>query len=77
MKYIDHIKSRPTHERRAHAMQLSGALVVAVFLVWITTIGMRFVVAPTADTQDASQLANVVSSQQGNATLMVASTTGY
>ena len=72
-RYLEHIKAKPPHERRQHAMQLSAGIMVLVFLVWISTIGLRF--ATTAQTQDSGtdQLANIVSGAGAqNATLIVA-----
>jgi hypothetical protein len=75
-RYLDHIKSKPTHERRQHAMQMSAAILVLVFLVWISTLGLRFASpAQTADANDGTQTASVVQASSGNATLMVATST--
>jgi hypothetical protein len=75
--YLTHIKSKPPHERRQHAMQVSALVVAAVFVVWISTIGLRFATPPaggvqTAQSGDTNQTANVVSATNGNAMLMVA-----
>ncbi len=79
MSYIDQIKSRPTHERRTHAMQMAGAIIVAIFIVWVATIGIRLATENPATAQsgdDSSQLANVASgADAANATLIVASST--
>ena len=77
-RYLAHIQSKTPHDRRQHAMQLSAAIVAAVFVVWISTIGLRF--ASPADQSgqngDTSQVANIVSgAQNGQAALVVATTT--
>ena len=41
-RYLEHIKSKSPHERRTHAMQLSGGIVVVVFIIWLSTLGLRF-----------------------------------
>lgn len=76
--YIEHIKNKPPHERRQHAMQMSGIITAVLLLVWITTLGVRFASTPpqTASTDDPSQLAAVAESAaeaNGQATLIVAS----
>lgn len=77
-RYLEHIKSKPPHDRRQHAMQLSAGIVAVVFVVWISTLGIRFSSAPAevADKSSMSQLANIITgTEQQTATLMVASST--
>jgi uncharacterized protein (DUF1684 family) len=77
-KYLAHIQSKPTHERRQHAMQLATGLTALALVIWVTTLGVRFAMTPAevaANNADASQAASVVDSAQGNATLLVATTT--
>jgi hypothetical protein len=77
-KYFNHIKSKSPHERRQHAMQIAGILTALMFVVWVSTLGVRFASTPpqTADSGDASQLANVAAAaSNGQATLIVATTT--
>jgi hypothetical protein len=79
--YIAHIKTKPPHERRQHAMQLSAGIIAVVFVVWISTIGLRFASTPaqTADSNNTNQLANILNGTSvQNATLIVASSSqGY
>lgn len=44
MKYLEHIKSKTPHERRQHATQIAGVAVAGIFLVWVTTLGVRLAV---------------------------------
>ncbi len=77
-KYLAHIKSKSPHDRRQHAAQLSAGIVAIVFVVWISTIGLRFASTPSDTANNgSSQLANIVSGvgSQQNATLIVATTT--
>lgn len=86
-RYLEHIKSKPPHERRQHAMQISAGIMALVFVAWISTIGLRFATAPQTEDGlpgqgDSSQLANIVSGQgmgqsQQNATLIVATSSQY
>ena len=78
-KYFAHMDTKSTHERRQHAMQLATGFTAFAVLVWVTTLGVRFALTPQQIAQsngsDAAQTASVVSSSQGNATLLVATTT--
>ncbi len=77
-KYLAHIQSKPAHERRQHAMQLATGLTAFAMVVWVTTLGVRFALTPeqtVALNRDTSQAASVVQSANGNATLLVATTT--
>ena len=60
-------------------MQLATGLTAFAMVVWVTTLGVRYALTPAQVAQSngdtASQLASVVASQQGNATLIVATTT--
>lgn len=40
-RYIEHVKSKEPHERRKHAMQLSGVLVGLFFVAWVATFASR------------------------------------
>jgi hypothetical protein len=75
-RYIQHIKSKPPHDRRQHAMQLSAGVVAIVFVVWISTIGIRFASSPSEVAEGSgSQLANIISGAGAqNATLIVSTT---
>ena len=65
-KYFDHIKQKPTHQRRQHSMQAAGVATAVVFVIWIGTLGMRLagprgVVAKSAtSTDNQTQLGAVV-----------------
>ena len=41
-RYFEHIKSKTPHDRRQHAMKVAGLLTAVAFVVWITTLGVRF-----------------------------------
>ena len=77
--YFTHMSTKSAHERRTHAMQVAGIVTALVFVVWISTLGIRFASTTppqTADSDTASQLANVASAESnGQATLIVATTT--
>lgn len=41
-RYIEHIKNtREPHQRRQHAMQVAGVLTGTLFVVWLSTLGIR------------------------------------
>ncbi len=74
-KYLTHVNSKPAHERRQHAMRLATGLTAFAMLVWVTTLGVRFALTPeqtVALNSNTSQAASVVESANGNATLLVA-----
>jgi hypothetical protein len=77
--YLAHMHSKPAHDRRQHAMQLAAGCTAFAVLVWVTTLGVRFALTPAQVAQsngdNASQVESVASSQEGNATLLVATTT--
>jgi hypothetical protein len=76
-KYLHSVQQKPTHERRAHAMQIATSVTAFALLVWVTTLGVRFATpSTTATTAESDQVASVASAQDGsNATLLVATTT--
>ncbi|HVY72802.1 MAG TPA: hypothetical protein VG984_02005 [Candidatus Paceibacterota bacterium] len=41
-RYLDHVQSKPTHHRRQHAVQVAAMLTALAFVVWITTLPLRF-----------------------------------
>ncbi|HEV7449633.1 MAG TPA: hypothetical protein VGP13_03810 [Candidatus Paceibacterota bacterium] len=81
-KYVDHIIAKEPHERRRHAMQLAGILTAMVFVVWITTLGLRIgggdnTVAQDDSNQTSLSAAAAQSINGGQNTLYVASTTQF
>jgi hypothetical protein len=77
-KYLNHVYSKDTHERRRHAMQLATGLTSVAFIVWVTTLGLRFALTPqqiAAQNGTSNQVASIAASQEGNATLIVATST--
>ncbi len=79
-KYFDHILNKEPHHRRQHAMQVAGVITAAVFVVWVTTLGVSLGSGGTtvADADQSAFTAGVANSpyEQGNQ-LMVASTTQF
>ena len=80
-RYIEHIKNtRTTHERRQHAVQVAGVATLALFAVWLGTLGLRLASpAGVAQTEDNAQTASVVSAVQsdGGAQLQVSTTSVF
>lgn len=81
-KYLQHIKTKSTHQRRGHAMHIATVATAFVFVVWVATLGVLLsssgsaTVAENSDAQQ-TQLANITSgayASNGN-TLEVATTT--
>lgn len=80
-KYIEHLKSKPPHQRRQHATQIAGVITAFVFVVWLGTLGVRLATSSAAIAEqnagDQTQLANVASGAYapGDNTLEIATTT--
>jgi len=77
-KYFKHIQNKPPHERRQHAVQVAGVCTALVFVVWVTTLGMRLAhqSAAVAGAGGDSQVANASSIyDKPDNTLEVATTT--
>lgn len=45
-RFIAHMHTKSTHDRRTHAMQIAGAITAVMFVVWVTTLGIR-IAAPS------------------------------
>lgn len=77
--YIEHIQSKEPHERRQHAMQLAGAVTAAVFMVWITTLGLRISRDSVVAQQEQNSLSAAAAASQytGPNQLIVAPTSGF
>lgn len=39
--YLEHMRNKPAHERRLHAMRVAGVLTALVFAGWVTTLGLQ------------------------------------
>lgn len=80
-KYFDHVQSQEPHERRQHAMRIAGATTVAVFAIWVTTLGFRFggdsAVLAGEESQTSLTAAASGSIFGGQNQLIVASSTQY
>lgn len=56
-RYIAHLHAKPAHHRRRFSMQLSAIITIAVFLVWLSTLGMRLAASAGESAFDTSQTA--------------------
>jgi len=79
--YLEHIQNKTPHERRQHAVQISGAITAAVAVIWLGTLSLRTTTShPVAQNLgDQTQTASVAGGfpVQQPATLQVATTTQY
>lgn len=75
-KYIDHLHARPVHEKREVAVHAAAAVTGLIFLVWFSTLSIRFLQdsEPTtiADTSAASLVAATAAANQAFQTQMQA-----
>ncbi len=86
-RYLDHMHSKPTHERRQHAMRVAGVVTALVFVGWVTTLGLQLGTSSTGSgqvagsTDTSAQTAAAVTSgydaTQGGNQLIVATSTTY
>ena len=79
-RYFNHIKTKEPHERRKHAMHLSGVFVGALFVLWVATFSMRIAAPPQSGDIDPLQtaaVANATSLDQSQARLEVSTTSVY
>jgi hypothetical protein len=57
-KYIEHLKNdRTPHERRRTAMQIASIVTAFVFVVWVSTLGLRYAQHPTNTDQNLANTA--------------------
>jgi len=40
-EYIKNLHARPSHEKRRYSMRVAAACTAAVFLIWLSTLGLR------------------------------------
>lgn len=81
-RYFEHMHSKDPHERRQHAMQVAGVLTAAVFVVWVTTLGMRLgsgtpVVVSEGQTQTSLPAAAAAAREDNSPHLEVSTTSIY
>ncbi len=76
-RYLDHIKNtHTTHERRQHAMRISGVVTAALFAVWLGTLGYRLTTqTEVAQSPDTSLTAAAAESTQNKGAQLQVSTT--
>ncbi|HEX8993858.1 MAG TPA: hypothetical protein VF803_01245 [Candidatus Paceibacterota bacterium] len=55
-RYIEHLKTRPPHERHRFSLSAAAVIVGVIFVAWISTLGMRLSQEssqPSADTDNS------------------------
>ena len=61
--YIKQMHEKPAHERRRFSMRMAVGITTAVFLVWLSTLGLRLAGDPTD--QQSSDLVAATSYSEG------------
>jgi hypothetical protein len=83
-RYFDHMKTKTPHQRRGHAAQVAGLFTALAFVVWITTLGVRFGGSITQNqngnpfdgsTPDQTQLAGAAASDNQSGIEVVSTST--
>jgi hypothetical protein len=41
-RYVKHIQAKEPHHRRQHAAQIAGIFTALAFVIWVTTLGVRY-----------------------------------
>jgi hypothetical protein len=62
--YIQHIQAKPAHERRQISMQIAVVITAVIFVVWVSTLGVRL----------AGSISSGAVAQNTNAASLVAAT---
>lgn len=79
-RYFEHMQTQEPHDRRQHAMRIAGATTVAVFAIWITTLGFRYGTGSSTLAEDENQTSLTAATSQsiygGQNQLIVSTTTG-
>lgn len=79
-RYIEHIKTKEPHQRRKHAMHISGAFVGVLFVAWLATFSTRLgapAQSPDTDPSLTASAANATLLPVGAAQLEVSTTSVY
>lgn len=79
-RYVEHIKTKEPHERRKHAMQLSGIFVAVLFVVWVATFSARLgapAQSPDTNPTQAAAAANATTLPAGASQLEVSTSSVY
>lgn len=79
-KYLNHIQTKSPHERRQHAIQVASIFTALLFVVWVTTLGVRLAstsgtIAQNPDTDPQMANASSIYDTPANS-LEVATTSG-
>jgi hypothetical protein len=76
-RYLDHMHTKPTHERRRHAMRIAGIVTVLVFVGWVTTLGLQLGSSSTNASQTAAAVTSSYDATQTSNQLIVSTSTTY
>lgn len=59
-KYIEKLHTRPIHEKREFAVHAAAGVTALVFLVWLSTLGVRMATSNPQTTLAGSDAANLI-----------------
>ena len=79
MSFLEHIQSKPTHERRGHSLRWAMGIVALIVLGWLVMLPVRFgsIIAQYDAQQNAADQTASAAQGTGNATLLVSTSTTY
>ena len=76
-RYLEHIRSKEPHERRAHALRAAGVITALFVMAWLATLPARLNTGQISQAQSDQAAAAAAAMYQESPHLEVASTTMY
>ena len=76
-RYIEHIRSKEPHERRAHALRAAGVITALFVVAWVATLPARLNTGQISQAQSDQAAAAAAAAYAQTPQLEVASTTMY
>jgi hypothetical protein len=68
-RYIDKLHARSVHEKREFAVHAAAGIIAVVFLVWFSTLGVRFMSEPATTTAGADATSLIAATAAAGAML--------
>lgn len=59
-KYIQKLHAQPPHQKREFAVHAAAVVTAAIFLVWLSTLGVRFLNSDTSTTFAGTDAGNLI-----------------
>jgi cell division protein ZapA (FtsZ GTPase activity inhibitor) len=56
-QYLEHLKTRSTHERRVFSMQAAGVITAVLVVMWLATLSLRLTSSGESEKSDTQNTA--------------------